>query len=146
MKILPSSTALPSTSPLYDLKADRFDLHYQCMKSFTHQKEKLLADKAYALIISDLSTYDSISDLSGKLGTNPVTLKRVFKKHYGVNIFQFSRTFRLEKAKALLLDTDYTLQTIAGMVGYSEGNNFQVAFKDFAGMNPGDYRRQGGVL
>ena len=111
------------------------------MANYQLPTDKDYADKAYALVISDLSVYDSIPELANKVGTNAVTLKRAFKKHYGVNLFQFSRAFRIEKAKALLVDTDYTLQTISTMLGYSEGHNFQVAFRTVVGCNPGAWRK-----
>ena len=46
----------------------------------------------------------------------------------------------------LLQETNYTLQTIGEMVGYSEGNNFQASFKVVTGMTPGAFRRRMGEL
>jgi AraC-like DNA-binding protein len=103
--------------------------------------DKEIAEKARTLILSDLSIYDPIPELALKTGTNSFKLKNVFKKYYGVSIFQFSRQERMEKAKVLLSETNYTIQTIGEMVGYSEGNNFQVAFKAVVGKTPGEWRR-----
>ena len=47
----------------------------------------------------------------------------------------------MEKAKQLLTENNYTLQTPGELVGYSEGNNFQVAFKAVVGKTPGEWRR-----
>ena len=46
----------------------------------------------------------------------------------------------MEFAKKLLCETNYTLQTIGEMAGYSEGNNFQTAFKAVVGRTPGEWR------
>ena len=45
--------------------------------------------------------------------------------------FEFSRVIRIEKAKELLRDNNYTLKLIAIMTGFSRGNNFQAALNAF---------------
>lgn len=114
------------------------------MPNFNIPTDKEIAEKARTLILADLSIYDSVPDLAEKVGTNPFTLKKVFKKYYGVSVFSFSRDVRIGKAKELLRETNYTLQTIADLVGYTEGNNFQVAFKTVVGCTPGEWRRKNG--
>jgi AraC-like DNA-binding protein len=42
----------------------------------------------------------------------------------------------------LLRETNYTLQTTGEMVDYSEGNNFQTAFKAVVGKTRGNGREQ----
>ena len=103
-----------------------------------------LAAQAKLLILSDLEVYDSIDALAKKTGTNAFKLKGYFKRMYGESIFQFSRRARTDKAKELLESTDYTLQTIALLVGYSEGNNFQISFKQQVGCTPGEWRKRNG--
>ena len=112
------------------------------MSTFNIPTDKETAEKAHALILADLSCYDSVATLAEKTGTNSFTLKKIFKKYYGVSVFQFSRQVRIEKAKELLRGTNYTLQTIADTVGYTEGTNFQVAFKTVVGCTPGEWRKK----
>lgn len=119
-----------------------FDL---IMLNFNIPTDKEIANKVYALILEDLSIYDSIPDLAIKAGTNPFKLKKVFKRYYKMSVFQFSRIERINKAKVLLSQTNYTLQTIGEMVGYTEGNNFQVAFKSVVGCTPGEWRKRSGM-
>ncbi|TMI63736.1 MAG: helix-turn-helix transcriptional regulator [Bacteroidetes bacterium] len=116
------------------------------MQDYSTLTNKDIAAKARALILADLSIYDSVPALAKKAGTNPYTLKKVFKEMYGESVFQFSRTQRMELAQKLLQETNYTLQTIGEMVGYSEGNNFQASFKVVTGMTPGAFRRRIGVI
>lgn len=101
-----------------------------------------IATRAHDLIVENFATYDSVAGLAKKLGTNSYKLKMVFKKRYGISLFQFSRRERINYSKILLLDTNYTLQVIAEMAGYSEGNNFQATFKMLTGVTPGEFRRQ----
>lgn len=112
------------------------------MPNFNIHTDKEIAENARTLILQDLSLYDSIPDLALKVATNPQKLKKVFQKYIGLPVFQFSRQQRLDKAKELLRDTNYTLQTIGELVGYSEGTNFQVAFKTVVGCTPGEWRKE----
>lgn len=116
------------------------------MPTYLRRSHRLLAETVHALISADLSCYDSVPALAKKAGTNPSTLKQVFYLRYGVSVFTFSRLLRIEAAKKLLLETEFTLQTIAAMLGYSEGNNFQVSFKTVVGCTPGEWRKGGGVV
>ena len=112
------------------------------MHTYNIPTDKEIAKKASELILANFSNYDSASGLAKKIGTNPHKLKKVFKTEYGVSLFQFSRVHRIEHAKKLLRETNYTLPVIAEMAGYTEGNNFLASFKAVAGMTPGEYRRK----
>jgi AraC-like DNA-binding protein len=109
---------------------------------FNIPTDKEIAVKAHELITENFAKYDSVNELAKKIGTNPYKLKLVFKKNYGVSLFQFSRSERIRYAKLLLSETNYTLQVIGEMAGYTEGNNFQAAFKTMEGCTPGEFRRR----
>ncbi len=113
---------------------------------FNIPTDKEIAEKARIAILADLSLYDSIPALAEKLGTNSYKLKKIFQKYYGESLFIFSRRVRIEKAKELLSTTNYTLQTIADLVGYTEGNNFQVGFKAVVGVTPGEFRKKNQLI
>jgi AraC-like DNA-binding protein len=115
------------------------------MPDFHIPTDAEIAAEARRIILADLMVYDSIAALARKAGTNPFTLKKVFKKQYGISVFAFSRQQRMEQAKKFLQETNYTLQTIAELVGYPEGSNFQAAFKTVVGMTPGEWRRGGSI-
>ena len=121
-----------------------FTLKFFPMLSYAIPTGQELAAQARLLILSDLEVYDSIDALAKKTGTNAFKLKLCFKQQYGESIFQFSRRVRMEEASRLLENTNYTLQTIALLVGYSEGNNFQISFKQQVGCTPGEWRKRNG--
>jgi AraC-like DNA-binding protein len=109
---------------------------------YTIPTDREIAQKARELVLADLSIYDSLHSLSERVGTNSSKLKVIFPKYYGETLFVFSRRIRMEQAKILLQTTNYTIQTIAETVGYTEGNNFQAAFKTVVRCTPGAYRKQ----
>ncbi len=84
----------------------------------------------------------SLPALAAACGTTPFSLKRIFKKIEGISIANYSLKVRIEKSKVLLVETNNTLQMIAEAVGYTEGNNFQQAFKRVVGCTPGEWRRR----
>jgi two-component system, response regulator YesN len=106
--------------------------------------DKAIADQAANLILADLSIVYSVQALADKCGVTAYTLKRIFRSCRGMSIAAFSRTARIERAKLLLRETNNTLQMIAEETGYTEGNNFQYAFKQMVGCTPGEFRRRGG--
>lgn len=104
--------------------------------------DKEIAEKTRSLITQDLAQVYSVSQLAATAGVQPHTLKRIFKRVYGKSIADFSLQVRMEKAKALLVTTNNTLQMIAEAVGYTEGNNFQNIFKRVVGVTPGEWRKK----
>ncbi len=101
-----------------------------------------IAQEAKRIILSDLEINDTIPALARKIGTNVYRLKIVFKQVHGMSIFRYSQEIRIDFAKKLLLETDHIIQTIAEMVGYTEGNNFSDTFKKIVGVTPGYFRKQ----
>lgn len=92
-------------------------------------------------MLADLSRTYSIPELAALAGTTAFTLKRIFKKQSGISLAAYYRQARIGKAKELLRSTNNTLQMIAEEVGYTEGNNFQTAFKAMVGQTPGEWRK-----
>ena len=65
-----------------------------------------------------------------------------FKQQTGVSPSMYLRYIRINRAKELLEETDYTVMDIAGMVGYSSNSTFTRAFHSVAGMTPKEYREE----
>lgn len=104
--------------------------------------DQAIADQAASYILEDLSIVYSIQSLADKTGVTAYTLRRIFKSCRGISLSAFYRTARIERAKVLLKETNNTLQMIADEVGYTEGNNFQYAFKQMVGCTPGEWRKR----
>lgn len=75
----------------------------------------------------------------------------------GLSTFHFSRRFkaivgkaphgylthlRIERAKALLQETDLEVSTVAGKVGFATHSHFTTTFRRLIGMPPGKFRRE----
>ena len=83
----------------------------------------------------------TIEELARQYLINPTTLKTVFKEVYGSSLAAHMKEHRMERAAALLRETDLSVAEIAGQVGYESQSKFTAAFKEQFGQLPKEYRR-----
>lgn len=67
-------------------------------------------------------------------------MKNVFKGVYGVSLYAYIRTLKMESSAYMLEYTDKSVLEIAGEHGYDNSSKFARAFKDIKGMTPSEYR------
>ena len=70
-------------------------------------------------------------------------IKNCFKDVYGVSVYSYIRTQKMEKAAVMLRETEMQVTEIAGMLGYDNSSKFAKAFKDVQGVAPVAYRKTG---
>ncbi|HML85738.1 MAG TPA: AraC family transcriptional regulator [Bacteroidales bacterium] len=63
-----------------------------------------------------------------------------FKEQTGFPPHLYLRYVRINKAKELLIETDFSIMEIAVMVGYSSNSTLTRAFHSLTGMTPKEYR------
>ncbi|MNH89046.1 HTH-type transcriptional regulator YesS [compost metagenome] len=83
-------------------------------------------------------TLDLVAD---KLNITPGYLSTYFKEKSGVNFSDYLNDIRIQRAKELLQNLDLKIQEIAAKVGYHNVNSFIRMFKRYAGVTPGEYRK-----
>ncbi|CAM4451761.1 iron complex transport system substrate-binding protein [Paenibacillus endophyticus] len=67
-------------------------------------------------------------------------LARVFKRKYGSSPMEYLVQIRMNKAKALIMETDIPIRTIAESVGYTDIYYFNRLFKKQAGATPAQFK------
>ncbi|HZK26497.1 MAG TPA: helix-turn-helix transcriptional regulator, partial [Thermoclostridium sp.] len=67
-------------------------------------------------------------------------LSRMFKKELGVNFIDYLNGLRVEKAKELLIDSQYKTYEVAEEVGISDAHYFSRLFKKYEGISPTEFR------
>jgi len=100
-----------------------------------------IAEEARRLLTLDYQASLTIPQLCRKLGTNPYTLKTVFKQVHGISIGRYKKAVFMEHARHLLLDTEETLDNISILLGYNSQQSFTTAYKAHFGETPGRVRR-----
>ncbi len=71
-----------------------------------------------------------------------IYINRIFKKEMGITPHQFLIRLRIDIAKKLLTDSDYTPGEVAALVGFANYPHFNKTFKRLTGMTPTQYREQ----
>ncbi len=84
----------------------------------------------------------SNSSLADSVGISEVYLRKLFLSHCGVTPRQYILQARIEKAKQLLVDTPFSVTTIARECGFSSVYYFCRAFKKRTGITPTQYATQ----
>ena len=72
---------------------------------------------------------------------HPNYLNQLLKKHTGQNASTHIQNRILDEAKALLVQTDWSLQDISHSIGFAEQPSFTVFFKKHTGYTPAEFRR-----
>ena len=79
-------------------------------------------------------------ELSAQLGVSKCHLVRVFSSEMGMPPGRFLTSVRIEAAKLLLAEREYSLEMIAGLCGFSGANYLCRVFKRETGLSPAAWR------
>ncbi len=82
----------------------------------------------------------TVADLARAAGLSPAQFSREFRHTFGEAPHQYLLTRRLERAAALLRDTDRTVTEICSAVGLASLGSFTTSFRRIYGMAPLAYR------
>jgi two-component system response regulator YesN len=97
------------------------------------ERVKKLIEERYA---QDLS----LQLVADQLGISPSYLSELIKKHWGETFIAYVTSYRIGKAKSLLLKTELNIADIAAEIGYGNATHLIRVFKKSEGMTPGEYR------
>ncbi len=84
------------------------------------------------------SQFPSINILARMALMSSSKLKQVFKKAFGMSLFEFFQKNRMERAKEMLLSNMYSVSEVGKLLGYQNLSNFSAAFKKEFGYLPKD--------
>jgi AraC-like DNA-binding protein len=82
----------------------------------------------------------AVADLARSAGLSPAHFSREFRRAFGESPHQYLLTRRLERAAALLRDTDRSVMEICLAVGLSSVGSFTTSFRRMYGTTPLAYR------
>lgn len=100
-----------------------------------------LKDNVLAYISENYQDHNlSITTISEHFGVHPSHLSRYFKEQVGENLTEYMNKYRVEQAKALLLQEEILIKDICDMVGMYNINTFIRLFKKHEGVTPSAYR------
>lgn len=82
----------------------------------------------------------TIPELSNIVHVCDTYLNRCFKKRTGMSIIKYVNMLRIEKAKHMLIATDFSIDHITATVGFNSPKYFSRAFKAYTQTTPSGYR------
>jgi AraC-like DNA-binding protein len=107
---------------------------------FANQKDFLALVKVEHLLINSYNEdFPSIDTLAKTAYMSESKLKNLFKKAYGMAIYQYYQKNRMHKAKELLRARKHSVSQVGIMLGYQNLSNFSVAFKKEFDFLPSEY-------
>lgn len=102
-----------------------------------------LAKKVCQYMTKNMDDRITLDQLSARFHVSGTQIKNSFKAVYGVSIYSYVRTQKMQEAAYRLNTTDKSILEIAGEFGYDNGSKFAKAFRDCIGLSPTEYRQNG---
>ena len=92
-------------------------------------------------LISDNYESDlSLAELASVAGMSPFHFAREFKRTTGTTPHQYLIKFRIERAKALLTESEIPIVEVSSRSGFSHQSHFTRLFRRLTGTTPQSYR------
>jgi YesN/AraC family two-component response regulator len=85
--------------------------------------------------------FSSLDVIAANLGYNKEYMSRCFSQEIGMSVTRYLQTLRIDKARELLLETDYDINYISRLLGYRDVTHFIRTFKRYLGTTPEKFRR-----
>ena len=126
-------------------KRDDMKRYFSNSSAASHNEENTLSTNPFmdAVVKNiekhlDDSTFEA-KVLADSLNMSLPTLYRKIKQYSDLSILELTRNIRLKKAAELLASQQYSVQEVAGMVGFNDTATFRKRFTEQYGVTPSQY-------
>ncbi|WP_164513391.1 helix-turn-helix transcriptional regulator [Thiosocius teredinicola] len=99
------------------------------------QDEQLMREVGVFLDTADPDTL-SLVDVARHFGTNPSSLQQKFRQAFGMTVFAYMRSQRLQRARQALERDGISVALAADIAGYTSAANFATAYRRAFGLTP----------
>ncbi len=99
------------------------------------------ASKTKQILDDSLTVPIDITAVSKTLFRSRSSVNREFIRAYGISPYQYLLNKRIELAKNLLKNTDYSVKDIAAILVFADSFHFSNVFKHKTGKSPTEYRK-----
>lgn len=105
------------------------------------QAQRNCIRQIHDFMVEHIAEHYTIEELAERFEISPTAMKNCFKGIYGVPIYAYFRTYRLQIAERLLREGELSVAEIAARIGYTNPNKFTSAFCSEYGMPPTRYKK-----
>lgn len=99
-----------------------------------------ITNKILLLVHSDYASPLSLTAIAAQFNMSSKYIGRVFLRDTGMRFTEYLMAYRMQEAQRLIITTREKISVIAGLVGYSQLNNFYIHFRNYFGTSPGTMR------
>jgi transcriptional regulator GlxA family with amidase domain len=75
------------------------------------------------------------------VGSNEKKITELFRRQFGLTVYEYLVSLRLEEARCKLAGSELQIQAIAEQAGYRNASDFSRAFRLRYGLGPRQYRQ-----
>ena len=100
-----------------------------------------ITNKIILFIQSNYQHSLSLTSIAETLNMSSKYIGRIFLKDTGLKFTDYLMAYRMLKAQRIIVNTQEKISVIAGMVGYSQLNNFYTHFRNYFGFSPSELRQ-----
>ncbi len=123
------------TSPTLESSMGKWFFQLLSEQPFLLNTDKRIS-RAIELLENDIRMSPSLDELASVACLSISQFKALFKKETSQTPGHYLLHLRMEKARALLVNTDYPINVIAGDVGYQDSSAFSSRFSQYFGYPP----------
>jgi AraC family transcriptional activator of pyochelin receptor len=99
-------------------------------------KERERIHVAREMLVQDLTSPPTLSELSRLVGLSVNKLCAGFRQLFGTTVFGFLKEYQMQKARLLFEEADMNVSQVAWAVGYVNVSHFSAAYKKRFGVQP----------
>lgn len=98
--------------------------------------------KSIQYMRSHLQEKLTVNELAEVAELSESRYSHLFRDETGISPVAYFRKEKIESAREMLKDSEFTVYEIATILGFSSESHFVKAFREQVGMTPGEYRRK----
>jgi two-component system, response regulator YesN len=106
------------------------------------QQSENIIEKIKRFVHENYASKFGREEIAAYVFLTPDYLSKIFKAKTGLNISDYINEYRIEKAKELLMNDDYSISDIANETGFDSFSYFSTVFKKLTGKSPSAYKKQ----
>ena len=110
------------------------------ISSLDNSPSALLIDKACIYIDQNYAKDITLEKMARIVGFNKFYFSKLFKEQKKMNFIDYITTQRMQRAKGLLSNFNFSIKEISAEIGYGDPNYFTYVFKKSLGLSPTEYR------
>ena len=101
---------------------------------------QVLCERVKGLVASRRFSELRVKEIADELGYHEKYLSAVFRQTEGVTLKRYLSKRRIEEAKRILLETNFTVAEVAYCLNFDDPHNFSRFFKHEEGVTPSEFR------